>query len=112
MPFTPLTPEQLAAKRAELEAREVAALQALGAAASHLANMRRMKLKPMNQNLLWAEWEFAKALKEWDGDGLFDEMFSEACDNLGVDEEGEDVPDFTGGQMTARDRDLDYGAAA
>ncbi len=106
------TPEQLAARVAEHEARETTQLQALGAAASHLASLRRMKLKPTNQNLLWAEWEFAKALKEWDGDGNYDDMFADACHELGVDEDGEDIPadpadygDYLYEQM--RDRKLD-----
>jgi hypothetical protein len=85
----PLTPEQRAAREAERNAKEAAVLADLGAAAVNLANIRRLNLKPMHTTTLWAEWEFAKALKAWDGDGLFDDMFSEACDNLGVDEEGE-----------------------
>jgi hypothetical protein len=87
-----LTPEQAAARAAEREARETRQLQALGAAASHLASLRRMGLKPTNQNLLWAEWEFAKAIKEYDGDGNYDDLFGDACHALGVDEEGEDLP--------------------
>jgi hypothetical protein len=108
----PYTPEQLAARAAERNAKEAAALADLGAAAVNLANIRRLNLKPMHQTTLWAEFEFAKALKAWDGDGLFDDMFSEACDNLGVDEEGEEVPadpadygDYLYEQM--RDRKLD-----
>jgi hypothetical protein len=108
----PLTPEQRAAREAERNAKEAAALADLGAAAVNLANIRRLNLKPMHTTTLWAEWEFAKALKAWDGDGLFDDMFSEACDNLGVDEEGEDVPpnrDDYGDYLyeQARDRKLD-----
>lgn len=110
--YTPEERARLAAKAAEREVIEAQRLADLGAAASHLASVRRMSLKPMNQNLLWAEWEFAKALKAWDGDGLYDDMFAEACDNLDVDEDGEERPadpddygDYLYEQM--RDRKLD-----
>ena len=112
MTYTPPTPEQRAARVAATEARETRQLQALGAAASHLASLRGMKLKPSNANLMWAQWEFAKAIKEWDGTGAFDDMFGDACSDLGVDEEGEDLPadpddygDYLYEQM--RDRKLD-----
>jgi topoisomerase IA-like protein len=112
MHITPERRAELAARAAERNAKEAAALTALSEAAASLANIRRLNLKPMHQTALWAEWEFAKALKAWDGDGLFDDMFAEACDNLGVDEEGEEVPadpadygDYLYEQM--RDRKLD-----
>ena len=103
-----LTPDQLAARKAEAEAREIHHLQALGAAASHLASLRRMNLKCTNQNLLWAEWEFAKAIKEYDGDGNFDDLFGDACANLGVDADGEDLapdPDDCGDYLYEQRRD-------
>ena len=92
MTYTPEQRAAFAAKRAEREARETAQIAAIGAAASHLASIRRMDLKCTNQNLLWAEWEFAKALKDWDGNGNFDDMFGDACHSLGVDEDGDDLP--------------------
>jgi hypothetical protein len=92
MTYTPEQRAAFAAKRAEREARETAQIAAIGAAASNLASLRRMNLKPLNQNLLWAEWDFAKALKEWDGNGNFDDMFGDACHSLGVDEDGDDLP--------------------
>ena len=88
----PLTPEQHAARAAQREATETRRLQALGAAASHLASLRKMNLGPTNQNLLWANWEYLKAQKELDGDGYYDDAFGDACHDLGVDAEGEDLP--------------------
>ncbi len=111
-PRTPLTPEQAAVRAAERNAREAAQLADIGAAATHLASVRRMNLAPMNANLLWAEWEFYKAMKAWDADGLYDDAFGDACLALGVDEEGEEKPadpadygDYLYEQ--ARDRKLD-----
>jgi hypothetical protein len=105
MTYTPKTP----AERALIEKQRLADI---GAAATHLASVRRMNLKPMNANLLWAEWEFYRAMKMWDGDGLYDEAFADICSALRVDEEGEDVPpdpadlgDYLYEQM--RDRKLD-----
>jgi hypothetical protein len=92
MTYTPEQRAAFAAKRAEREARETAQIAAIGAAASRLASVRAMNLHPLNQNLLWAEWDFAKALKEWDGNGNFDDMFGDACYSLGVDDEGDDLP--------------------
>lgn len=87
-----LTLEQIAARTAEREALETRRLAALGEAATNLASIRRLNLKPTNQNRLWAEWEFAKAIKEYDGDGNYDDLFADACHSLGVDAEGEELP--------------------
>jgi hypothetical protein len=87
-----ITPEQMQARQAERAQIETARLAEIGAAATHLASVRRMNLKPMNTNLLWAEWQFYKAMKAWDGDGLYDDAFSDICSSLGVDEEGEETP--------------------
>ena len=87
-----LTPEQLAARQAERAVIETRRIAAIGEAATHLASVRRMNLKPMNSQLLWAEWDFYKAMKEWDGDGNYDDAFGDVCHSLGVDEDGEDVP--------------------
>ena len=84
--------DRFAARAAERALIETQRLADIGAAATHLASVRRMNLKPMNRNLLWAEWEFYKAMKAWDGDGMYDDAFADACSALGVDEEGEDVP--------------------
>lgn len=91
-PYTKLTDEQFAARATRRAIIETQRLADIGAAATHLASVRRMNLKPMNANLLWAEWEFYKAMKAWDGDGLYDDAFGDICLSLGVDEEGEDVP--------------------
>jgi hypothetical protein len=95
MSNTPYTPE----RRAELDARiaeraviETRRLAALGEAATNLAAIRRLNLKPMNANLLWAEWEFYKALTEWDGDDTYVDAFDDACHALGVDAEGMEAP--------------------
>ena len=92
MPYTPKTPAEravIAARRVEIETRRIAAI---GEAMTRLAEVRARNLKPMNATLLWAEWEAYKALREWDGDGVYDEAFHDACHALGVDEEGEDLP--------------------
>ena len=112
MSYTPLTPEQAAARQAERAVIETRRLAAIGEAATNLAAMRRLNLKPMNSNLLWAEWEFYKALNEWDGDGTYAEAFGDACHALGVDEEGEETPpdpDEYGDYLyeQRRDRQLD-----
>ena len=92
MTYTPEQRAAFAAKQAERNARETAQIAAIGGAASRLASVRAMNLHPLNQNLLWAEFDFAKALKEWDGNGNFDDMFGDACYSLGVDEDGDDLP--------------------
>lgn len=91
MPAT-LTPDEAKARAKRLAVIETQRIADIGAAMTHLANVRRMNLKPMNRALLWAEWEAYKALKAWDGDGVYDDAFNDICLALGVDEEGEDVP--------------------
>jgi hypothetical protein len=91
-PHTPPTPSErkaIAARRVEIETRQIAAI---GEAMTRLADVRARNLKPMNETLLWAEWEAYKALREWDGDGLYDEAFDGICHALGVDEEGDELP--------------------
>lgn len=81
--------DALVARRAEIETRQIAAI---GEAAGTLAKVRVENLKPMNQRLLWAEFEFYKALKVWDGSGTFDDTLNDICASLGVDDEGEETP--------------------
>lgn len=88
------TSEQLAAlkaQRLEREARELAQHEALHEALGHLIAMKRLKLKPANANLLWAEWHYAKALHDIYSDDSTRAQLECACDNLGVDEEGNEV---------------------
>lgn len=82
------TPEQIKARQAEREARETMQLDALHEALGHLIGVRKMNLRPTNDNVLWADWHFAKALNNLYGDGCSGRALREACDNLGVDEDG------------------------
>lgn len=91
--YTPLTPEQRAAREVERRMERASKLADLGAAATNLAAVERMGLDPLNTSRLWAEWYYAKAQRALDGDGYYDEMFAEACAELGVDEDGEDTSD-------------------
>ena len=87
-----LTPEQLAARAMERAVRQAALLADIGAAATNLAAIARLNLKPSNSTRLWAEFDLYKALREWDGDGYYDDTFADICEALGVDEEGEELP--------------------
>lgn len=80
--------QDIMAKIAEREARETVQLEALHEALGHLIAVRRMKLRPTNRNLLWAEWHYAKAMHDLYGDDASERMLDDACDNLGVDRDG------------------------
>lgn len=71
------------------EARETSQLEAISEALSDLIGLRRLNLSPMNKNLLWAEWRYYKALNAWGASNDTDEWFAQACDELGVDADGE-----------------------
>lgn len=90
MPYTPLTAEQLKARMAEREARELVQMENLHEALGHLIAVKRMKLRPMNRNVLWAEWHYAKAMHDLYSDDSTETMLQDACDSLGVDAEGND----------------------
>ena len=90
--MTRLTPEQLAARQAERAAKDLAQHIALHEALGNLIAMKRLNLKPTNRNLLQAEWDYAKAMHELYSDDCTQAMLDDACANLGVDEEGEELP--------------------
>lgn len=93
MTYTPPTPEQRAARAAETKARDLAQHIALHEALGRLIAMKRLDLKPMNRNLLDAEWDYAKAMHNLYSDDCSQAMLDDACAALGVDEDGEPLDD-------------------
>ena len=83
-----LTPNPLADRAVEREAADLAQHIAVHEALGHLIAMKRLNLRPINSNLLWAEWHYAKAMHDLYGDDASETMLQEACDNLGVDRDG------------------------
>lgn len=88
------TPDQLArfaAKQLEREIAETKQIAEIGAAATRLASIRRMKLGPMNEHKLWAEFDFYTALEAWDADGRFVDTIDDICSSLRIDRDGNEV---------------------
>jgi len=112
MTYTPPTPKQIAARVAETKARELAQHIALHEALGRLIAVKRLDLKPMNRNLLYAEWDYAKAMHNLYSDDCSQAMLDDACAALGVDEDGElldddgsDYGDYLYEQMRGRKLD-------
>jgi hypothetical protein len=80
--------EEMEARIAAREAFETVQMEALHEALGHLIAVRKLNLKPTNANLLWAEWHYAKAMRDLYSDDGTIELFQAACDNLGVGEDG------------------------
>lgn len=91
MTFIRPTPEERAAREVERKAKDLAQHIAVHEALGNLIAMKRLNLKPMNQNLLWAEFDYAKAMHVLYSDDCTKEMLSDAAAAFGVDEDGNDV---------------------
>ena len=114
MTFIRPTPEERAAREVDRKAKDLAQHIALHEALGNLIAMKRLNLKPMNQSLLWAEFNYAKAMHVLYSDDCSKEMLADAAAALDVDEDGEELPfepdrdgygDYLYEQM--RDRQLD-----
>lgn len=75
----------LAANRAETEARWTAEIAAIGKAATALAEVRAENRRPTDSVLLWAEYEFAKALDAHLSVQETHDMLADARNELGLD---------------------------
>lgn len=84
-----LTATDLAAKRAEREAREIAQLEQLQADLGRLIAIRKKAKGSLDKRLLWAEFDFFKSLDDWGQSDDTAEWFSDACRELGVDKNGD-----------------------
>lgn len=78
--------------RIQREHEETARIKALGEALVYLAEVRNCAKSPFDKTLLWAEFHAAKAAKAYYGEDIND-AFEIACDELGVDENGDPVSD-------------------
>jgi len=87
----PLTPEQAAARAVEREARETRQLIALHGALGELIAARQSTTDMFSQKVLRGDFLFAKALHDLFGDDCSARQLECACDNYGVDAEGNDL---------------------
>ena len=90
MPHT-LTAAELKARIAAREARETVQLEALHEALGHLIAARKSARSMYDNKVLVGDWHFAKALHDLFADDCSARALQEACDNLGIDENGDEL---------------------
>ena len=101
-----------AAKAGEAAKKTAPFYSAVDEALGNLIAAKTRQYRPMGQKMLQAEFGYAKAMHELYRDDCSKAMLDDACENLGVDEDGNDVepdPDDYGDYCyeQMRDRQLD-----